>query len=182
MKTLVKTTPRKLSPWRPTLTSLGPLWHQSTPAGQWGQHKIIIIISVHINNDFKQNTKMWTIEKVHSFRTKIFFYLKKQSMINIRQVDPRSLILVCCLNSCQHFSALIFVDMLMWWRRLYRWLQREEEILVFMCILGFIRGGGGDFEVPVMVVVSEEFGVNMYPKLVKGWRWLTWAGRGACDS
>lgn len=141
MKTLVKTTPRKLSPWRPTLTSLGPLWHRSTPAGQWGQHKIIIIVSVHINNDFKQNTKMWTIEKVHSFRTKIFFYLKKQSMINIRQVDPRSLILVCCLNSCQHFSALIFVDMLMWWRRLYRWLQREEEILVFMCILGFIRGG-----------------------------------------
>lgn len=42
---------------------------------------------------------------------------------------------------------------------------------MFMCILGFIRGGGGgDFEVPVMVVVSEEFGVHMYPKLVKGWR------------
>lgn len=40
---------------------------------------------------------------------------------------------------------------------------------MFMCILGFIRGGG-DFEVPVMVVVSEEFGVHMYPKLVKGWR------------
>lgn len=32
------------------------------------------------------------------------------------------------------------------------------------------KGGGGDFEVPVMVVVSEEFGVHMYPKLVKGWR------------
>lgn len=93
MKTLVKTTPRKLSPWRPTLTSLGPLWHRSTPAGQWGQHKIIIIISVHINNDFKQNTKMWTTEKVHSFRTKIFFYLKKQSMINIRQVDQDHLYL-----------------------------------------------------------------------------------------
>lgn len=40
---------------------------------------------------------------------------------------------------------------------------------MFMCILSFIRGGG-DFEVPVMVVVSEEFGVHMYPKLVKGWR------------
>lgn len=32
------------------------------------------------------------------------------------------------------------------------------------------KGGGGDFEVPVMVVVSEEFGVHMYLKLVKGWR------------
>lgn len=40
---------------------------------------------------------------------------------------------------------------------------------MFMCILGFIRGGGGDFEVPVMVVVSEEFRVHVYPKLVKGW-------------
>lgn len=40
----------------------------------------------------------------------------------------------------------------------------------FMCILGFIRGGG-DFEVSVVVVVeSKEFGVHMYPKLVKGWR------------
>lgn len=34
----------------------------------------------------------------------------------------------------------------------------------------FYKGGGGDFEVFVMVVVSEEFGVYMYFKLVKGWR------------
>lgn len=34
----------------------------------------------------------------------------------------------------------------------------------------WLHRGGGDFEVPVMVVVSEEFGVHMYPKLVKGWR------------
>lgn len=40
---------------------------------------------------------------------------------------------------------------------------------MFMCILGFIRGGG-DFEVSVIVVGSKEFGVHMYSKLVKGWR------------
>lgn len=32
------------------------------------------------------------------------------------------------------------------------------------------KGGGGDFEVSVMVVESKELGVHMYPKLVKGWR------------
>lgn len=37
---------------------------------------------------------------------------------------------------------------------------------MFMCILGFIRGGG-DFEVSAIVV---GVGVHMYPKLVKGWR------------
>jgi hypothetical protein len=34
MRTLARTTPRKPSPWRPTLTFRGPPWPLSIPAGK----------------------------------------------------------------------------------------------------------------------------------------------------